>query len=50
MKVHVPKTIKNDNLVELNMNAFQETFELNKEQLKDLIGNLNWKKLSERIH
>jgi hypothetical protein len=22
MKVHVPKTIKNDNLVELNMNAF----------------------------
>ena len=45
----LPKTIKHENLVEINMNAFQETFELDKERFKELLGNLNWKKFSERI-
>jgi hypothetical protein len=50
MRLSLPKSIKHENLVELNMNAFAETYEINKEQVKDLIGNLNWRKLSERIH
>jgi hypothetical protein len=50
MKLNLPKSIKNENLVELNMNAFAETYEVNKAQVKELIGNLNWRKLSERIH
>ena len=37
------------NLVELNLNAFSETFELDKEKVKKLIGSLNWRKLNERI-
>lgn len=31
------------------MNAFQETYEIEKAQFKELIGNLNWRKFSERI-
>jgi hypothetical protein len=45
----IPRSIKNENLVELNINAFKETYEINKEQKKELIGNLNWRKFSERI-
>lgn len=37
----IPRNIKNENLVELNINAFKETYEINKEQKKELIGNLN---------
>ena len=47
--IKVPRNIKNEILVELNINAFQETYEINKEQIKDLIGNLNWRKFGERI-
>ena len=49
MKLNVPSSIKHENLVELNMNAFAETYEINKKQIKDLIGSLNWRKLNERI-
>ena len=31
------------------MNAFQETYEIDKTHFKELIGNLNWNKFSERI-
>jgi hypothetical protein len=31
------------------MNAFQETYEIDKQQFKELIGNLNWNKFGERI-
>lgn len=31
------------------MNAFQETYEIDKQAFKELIGNLNWNKFSERI-
>jgi hypothetical protein len=48
-KLSLPKSLKNDNLVELNINAFQETYEFNRQQVKELIGNLNWNKFSERI-
>jgi hypothetical protein len=30
-KIRIPKTIKNENLVELNLNAFQENYEVDKE-------------------
>ena len=45
----MPKTLKHENLVEINLNAFQETYDFNKLYLKDLIGNLNWNKFSDRI-
>lgn len=48
-RFYLPKSLKHDNLVEINMSAIQETFELDKEYFKDLIGNLNWNKFSERI-
>lgn len=38
-----------DNLIESNMTALRNRFELNAEQFKELIGNLNWKRFSERI-
>ena len=49
MKMKVPKSIIHENLTELNMNAFSDTFEIKKEDVKELIGNLNWRKLGERI-
>lgn len=45
----MPKTIKHENLIELNVNAFQETYDMDKQAFKELIGNLNWNKFSERI-
>ncbi|CDW76997.1 signal recognition particle 72 kda protein [Stylonychia lemnae] len=48
-KFVLPKTLKNENLVEININAFQETYDFNKQYLKELIGNLNWNKFSDRI-
>ena len=38
-----------DNLIESNMTALRNRFELNADQFKELIGNLNWKRFSERI-
>ena len=49
MKVHLQKSIIHENLVELNMNAFVETYEINREYMKELMGSLNWRKLNERI-
>ena len=45
----LPKTLRHENLIELNMNAFQENYEINKNYFKELIGNLNWNKFGERI-
>ena len=49
MNLNINKQIIHVNLVELNLNAFSETFELDKEKVKNLIGSLNWRKLNERI-
>lgn len=46
---HLPKTLRHENLIELNINAFQETYEISKLHFKELIGNLNWNKFGERI-
>lgn len=48
-KFQLPKSLKHENLVEINMNAFQETYELDKQYFKELIGNLNWHKFGDRI-
>jgi hypothetical protein len=44
-----PKAIRNNILVELNINALGEIFSLDSQILKDVIGSLNWKKFAERI-
>jgi hypothetical protein len=38
-----------NNLIESNMTAMRNRYELNSTQFKELIGNLNWKRFSERI-
>lgn len=43
------KTIRNNILVELNINALSEVYNLNTTIFKDVIGSLNWKKFAERI-
>ena len=43
------KAIKNNILIELNINALGEVYDLNTTIFKDVIGSLNWKKFSERI-
>lgn len=43
------KTIRNNILVELNINALSEVYNLNTQMFKDVIGSLNWKKFAERI-
>lgn len=43
------KTIKNNILIELNINALGEVYDLNTSIFKDVIGSLNWKKFGERI-
>ena len=45
----LPRNMAQNNLIESNMTAMGNRFELNKSQFKDIIGNLNWKKFSERI-
>jgi hypothetical protein len=45
----LPKSISHNNLVEININALHETYNLNEQQFKDTIGNFNWKKFSDRI-
>lgn len=44
-----PKSIKNNILVELNINALGEIYSLDSHQLKEVIGSLNWKKFADRI-
>lgn len=43
------KTIRNNILIELNINALSEIYDLNTTIFKDVIGSLNWKKFAERI-
>ena len=43
------KTIRNNILVELNINALSEIYDLNVSTMKEMVGSLNWKKFSERI-
>jgi HD superfamily phosphohydrolase len=43
------KTIKNNILVELNISALSEIYDLNTSIFKETIGSLNWKKFGERI-
>ena len=43
------KSLSHNNLVEVNINALRETFELNEIQIKEMVGNFNWKKFSDRI-
>lgn len=43
------KTIRNNILIELNINALSEIYNLNTTIFKDVIGSLNWKKFAERI-
>jgi hypothetical protein len=38
-----------DNMIEANMQALKSTYDLNSKQFKDVIGNLNWLKFSDRI-
>ena len=47
------RSLKHENLVEINMSALSqnEQYEggLDKQYVKDIIGNLNWNKFAERI-
>jgi hypothetical protein len=45
----LPKSLLHNNLVEVNIHALQDTYDLNKTQFKELVGNLNWRKFSQRI-
>lgn len=44
-----PKNIKNNILIEMNINALNEIYPLNQTNFKDSIGSLNLKKFAERI-
>ena len=46
----MPRSISKNNLIELNMNALGEVYALDQQYFKEMIGHLNWKKFSERIH
>lgn len=52
-RFNLPRSLKHENLVEVNMSALAQengSFEgIDREHFKDLIGNLNWNKFSERI-
>ena len=43
------KTIRNNILVELNINALSEVYQLNTTIFKEIIGSLHWRKLADRI-
>ena len=45
----LPRNLTSNNLIEANMNAMRGSYELDKNQYKEKIGNLNWKKFSDRI-
>lgn len=48
-KFALSKSLKNQILIEVNINALSQTYELDQDLFKDLIGHLNWKKFSERM-
>ena len=48
-KFVVPRSLKNNNLIETNMNALSQTYELDQDLFKDIIGHLNWSKFAERV-
>ena len=48
-KFVVPRSLKNNNLIETNMNALSQTYELDLDLFKDIIGHLNWSKFAERV-
>lgn len=48
-KFVLSKSLKNNILIEVNMNALSQTYDLDQDLFKDLIGHLNWKKFSERV-
>jgi hypothetical protein len=52
-RFNLPKSLKHDNLVEINMSALSQNEQysegLDKKHIKEVIGNLNWNKFSERI-
>ena len=48
-KFNLSKSLKNQILIEVNMNALSQTYDLDDALFKDLIGHLNWKKFSERL-
>ena len=48
-KFVVPRSLKNNNLIETNMNVLSQTYELDQDLFKDIIGHLNWSKFAERV-
>ena len=42
-KFALSKSLKNQILIEVNTNALSQTYELDEDLFKDLIGHLNWK-------
>jgi hypothetical protein len=49
-RFNLPKSLKNQILIEVNMNALSQTYELDEDLFKESIGHLNWKKFGERLH
>jgi len=45
----LPRNMTQNNLIASNMTAMRNRYELNSTQFKEVIGNLNWKRFSERI-
>lgn len=45
----ISRKVKNNNLVETNMSALTEVYDIDPQFFKDTIGTLNWKKFGERI-
>lgn len=45
----LPRNMAQNNLIDQNMTAMRNRYNLNQAQFKELIGNLNWKRFSERI-
>jgi|688.fasta_scaffold533143_1 hypothetical protein len=48
-KFALPRSLKNQNLIEANMNALSQTYDLDEDLFKELIGHLNWRKFSDRV-
>jgi hypothetical protein len=48
-KFILSKSLKNQILIEVNMNALSQTYDLDEDLFKESIGHLNWKKFSERL-
>lgn len=52
-KFNLPKSLKHDNLIEVNMSALAQENggydQIDREHFKEVFGNLNWNKFAERI-